>query len=591
MTTVRADICSRTRIVRWSTAAALLAGILVYLVVLATPASAHAVLVEADPADFSELDEAPDRVSLSFNEPIELSADSLRVFDANAERIDDGMLESSADSMAEVALPTDLPDGGYVVTYRVISADSHPVAGVLQFTVGDADEVSDEVVAELFGGSGQGGAGMLGPALRGLGYVATLIAAGAVLYAMVVARSRPDIAAARTLGTRAALAGIVLALLAVPVQGVAVLDVGYLEALTPSNLGEVFTSSFGISSLVRAGALGFVALLWRPGIMIELSAVVGLSAVGSYVLDGHQRSMEPSWLLIAGDLIHVFAASIWFAGLVLLIGALRRRSDADSPLEAASLVARFSSMALWAVVAVGIGGVAMSVPLVGSLGALTSTTYGWLLIAKVAAVGVVVLVAAYNRQRLVPAIARYAAPTGGSTRTRQDSGGKGNDRVDADEPDADAGFKRAWSGLYTTMRIEAAIIVAVLLLTGVLVSIQPASDAAGMGGLYETTASFGDDHEIDLVVDPNRVGTNTMHVYILDETGRPSDEIGDIELELTYVPEQIGPIPIELFYAGPGHWIANVDDLAFPGQWEVVVIGAEDRFSEVRTTVNVPVAQ
>lgn len=562
----------------WST---MLVGVLAlgWLVVSAGPASAHAVLTSADPQDRAQLDEPPASVTLTFNEPVEAASDALRVFDADAERVDDGIVDGTPDSIVEVELPDDLPDGGYVVTYRVVSTDSHPVAGVLTFTVGDADEVTDDVVAELFGGSGVGLTGWLGPVLRGLGYAATLLAAGALVFSVAVARGPADRGAARRIGVRAALAGVVLALLAVPVQAAAVSGVGLVEALAPSVLGEALMSSFGLSSLVRAAALVWLAVLWRPGIVAWLPGAAALAATASYILDGHQRSVEPTWLLMGGDVVHLSAAAVWFAGLILLVGAMRRRRLDDDPVDAAALVARFSSIALVSVAAVSVAGVAMAVPLVGSFDALTSTTYGWLLIAKVAAVGVVVLIAAYNRQRLVPAITVRAAPAGGS--------------VDAPATSEERHAERsrdAWRRLSTTVRLEAGVIVAVMLVTGVLVSTQPAADAGGLGGLYETTAELGDGLDVSVIVDPNRAGRNAIHVYVLEQTGRPTADVEDLELELTYLPEGIGPIPIDPFPVGPGHWTATIDDLAFAGDWEIRMVAGIDRFTELQTTVTVPVA-
>jgi copper transport protein len=299
------------------------------------------------------------------------------------------------------------------------------------------------------------------------------------------------------------------------------------------------------------------------------------------VLDGHQQTVQPTWLLVGGDLVHLFAGAVWFGGLVVLIAVMRRRTLDDDPVEAAGLVARFSSIALISVAAVTVGGVAMAVPLVGSFTALTSTTYGWLLVAKVAAVAVVVVIAAYNRQRLVPAITARVVPAGGS--------------VDTQPPDTDDALlhrsRVAWDRLRTTVRVEAGIVAAVLLVTGVLVTTQPASDAAGLEGYYEVTGELADGLVVDVIVDPNRAGQNTLHLYVIDETlGRPSMEVEDLQLELTYVPEGIGPIPVEPFFAGTGHWTATIDDLAFPGQWEVQITAGIDRFTEERTTVTVPVA-
>jgi len=528
----------------------------------AVPAFGHAVLLEVEPADRAVLREAPAQVRITFNEPVQAPTGGLRVYDANANRVDEGELSIEDPASVAVGLPADLPDGGYVVTYRVVSTDSHPIAGATSFVVGSGEAVDQEVVAQLFAGTGGGTTGPAGPLLRGLGALATLLAGGAVAFSVWVARADPDRAAARRLGVRAAAAGAALGLLAIPVQGAAVTGAGLLGTLEPAVLSEVLRSTFGAGTAVRVVWLAALALLWRARAHPAAVVAAAVAAVGSYALDGHQRTFEPTWLLMGADVLHVLAAATWFGGLVLLAGALTRGGRQD-PVTAARLVARFSSMALVTVAVLGLAGAAMARLLVGSASALLPTTYGRLLLAKVLAVGVVLVVATYNRWWLVPAVAGTA--TSGL-------------------PDP------AWRRLRATVRLEAGVLGGVVLLTGFLVVTQPAVDAASGAGLHQATETVGDGFELDLVVDPNRVGRNTLHLYALDPAGRPAEDATDLALELTYLPEGIGPIPVQPFRAGPGHWVATIDDLTFPGDWELRAVVGFGRFDEREVRFVVPVS-
>ena len=284
--------------------------------------------------------------------------------------------------------------------------------------------------------------------------------------------------------------------------------------------------------------------------------------------------------MLVGDALHLAAAAVWFGGLVVLAATVRARSLDDDPVGAARLVARFSNLALWSVLVVAIGGVAMAWALVRVPRALTSTPYGWTLLAKTGLVLLVIAVAFYNRQRLVSAIARRLVPAGGAV-DQQDATGT---------PAVVSGRTRgAWRQLRATVAVEVGLLVAVLAVTGFLVSQQPAADAAGVTGLYETTVSLTDDLDADVVVDPNRAGRNTIHLYLLDRTGRPTDEVDDLQLELTYPAEDIGPFVREPFPAGPGHWVLTGDDLAFPGEWTIRVVAGLDRFTEASAEVSVVV--
>jgi copper transport protein len=563
-------------------AAALLLGITVQ------PAAAHAMLVESDPADRSGLPSAPGEVTLTFNEPVEVATDGIRVFDASAQRVDTGSWSGSAPpEVVGVDLPDGLPDGGYVVTYRVLSADSHPVAGAFTFTVGAGQQVDDALVAELFGGAGSDWTGVLGPGLRGLSYLGVLVAAGAVLFAAVVASSPRDRRSARWLGSRAIGLAATVTVVAVPVQAVAVTGRGFLEVFEPGGgIGDtLFASSFGQSTLLRVVGLSWLWLSWRFTVDDEragaaqhlATGVAAFVALGSYVLDGHQRTVEPTWLLAGADLVHLVGAAAWAGCLVLLTAAVRRRRLDDDPVGAARIVARFSAVAGWSVLALALAGAAMSWVLVRSPRALISTGYGWTLVAKVAVVVLVLLVAAYNRQRLVPAVVARLVPAGGA--------------VDAAPEAADdrlvARSRAAWRQLRTTALLEVVGIALVIGLTGFLVSQRPAAEAAGITGAFEATASLTDDLEVDLIVDPNQAGRNAIHLYVLDATGRPAEDVADLRLELRYLPEGIGPFAIEPFFVGPGHWTATIEELAFPGAWEVRVVVGVDRFTE--ETVEFPV--
>ncbi|WP_052664918.1 copper resistance CopC/CopD family protein [Nitriliruptor alkaliphilus] len=578
-------------------AAVVLAVLAVVLVASATPASAHAVLTGSTPSDGEALDTPPGEVLLSFNEPVATNEGALRVFDADGTRIDDGPLEYDHPTKVAVALP-DLDDGAYVAAYRVVSADSHPISGTITFTVGDAQALDAEAVAAI-AGPGAGLLGTVGSILRGLGYVGTLLAAGAVVFAAVVARGPADRRRAERVGRPAAVLGAAAVAVHLPVQAAAVSGFGLFTAVTDLGvLGDTLTSGFGQSWLARLVALLALAVPWfvarptpadRPSPTVDteqtsdpkgtryplvwLGAAAAL-ALGSYLLDGHQNTVEPTWLLVGGDAVHLAGAAAWFGGLVLLWVTLRATRLEDDPVGAATVIARFSRLALWSVVALALAGTAMSFPLVRSIDALTSTSYGWMLLAKVGLVVVVVAIAAYNRQRLVPAITARVVPAGGSV-----------DATSAEDDSAATAVPDAWGSLTRTVRAEALLVVLVLVLTGFLATTQPAAEEAGLTGPTMVNVPFGDDLTLELVITPSAAGLNAIHVYTLGPGGQPTGDVEEVRLEFTYIDEDIGPFIVEPFGAGPGHWTATIMDLRFSGDWEVRVVGSLGRFDEAEVTL------
>ncbi len=164
---------------------------LAILLVLLTPgaASAHAILESTTPQRGATLREQPRQVVLRFSESVEGNFGAVRVFDAAAKRVDDGhtVHPGGTGSQLAVGLKPGLPDGTYVATYRVISADSHPVSGGLVFSIGAPGAAATPTVSDLIGDSGTGPVTQAAFGLaRGLTYLATALVLGGLAFLLAV---------------------------------------------------------------------------------------------------------------------------------------------------------------------------------------------------------------------------------------------------------------------------------------------------------------------------------------------------------------------------------------------------------------------
>jgi copper transport protein len=250
---------------------------------------------------------------------------------------------------------------------------------------------------------------------------------------------------------------------------------------------------------------------------------------------------------------------VWTGGLVLLWLTLRwrRAHDADA-VETAGVVARFSRLATGGILVVGAAGAALSWSEVRAVSALTGTSYGLLLLAKIVVVGWVALLGAYNHFRLVPAIEGGKAKTGTAL-------------------------------LQSTLRVEAVALVAVVAITSVLVVLTPAR-ASTEGGVVEEIVQLGEVGSVQLVVSPAKAGVNQIHLYTYDPSGRPADIAASVTLVLSLPAAGLGPIEREAVRAGPAHLQLDGSDLAVGGRWEITVRARIDRFNEATGTATVPVA-
>ena len=113
------------------------------------PALAHAVLIETTPASDAALDRAPARIVLRFNEPVTTVRSSIRVFDANVSRVDDGVVEQPRAEEVLVGVPPGLADGTCVVAWRVLSGDSHPIRGAFSFSVGEPSQDGEGLIERV----------------------------------------------------------------------------------------------------------------------------------------------------------------------------------------------------------------------------------------------------------------------------------------------------------------------------------------------------------------------------------------------------------------------------------------------------------
>ena len=123
-------------------AAGLMLGAIV-IVATAAPASAHDQLISSTPEDGARLAVAPSSVSMTFSGELLVLDDSLTgavvlvVDSAGTDWVSGSPTVSGRD--VSVALKPGMPDAGYQVRWQVVSEDGHPIAGVIPFTVGDAE--------------------------------------------------------------------------------------------------------------------------------------------------------------------------------------------------------------------------------------------------------------------------------------------------------------------------------------------------------------------------------------------------------------------------------------------------------------------
>ncbi|MER7302285.1 copper resistance protein CopC [Nocardioides sp. NPDC127514] len=515
-----------------------------YAVLLSTsPAQAHATLIGTDPEEGAVLDQAPETITFTFDEAVTLPPAGVTVYDAKGEEVTSEATASGTEMQVALAEASSLGDGTYVVAWRAVSADGHPISGSLTFAVG-APSLS---VASPPSTEPSRATAVIHGVLQFLQYAALLLVVGLVWFrGVIVGEHRvPDRAIARVQRVQI-LAGMVavVALVALaPASGALQSESGpgailTFDAWSPASVGKEWLSALvGIVGIAAA-----LALRERP----RLAAVAGLVAICSPALVGHSRAVVPAWLVTATDVIHLVAGALWLGGLVglaLTLPLITRRGTV-----AAEIVTRFSTLAAVSLAALAVSGVLMGWRILGSWDNLLNSTYGTLLMTKIALVVAVAVMAAGNRLLVLP-------------RVRQAAGH--DDTVEAG------------SMLRRAVLMEAGVLVVVLGVTGFLVD-QPPQAGAGSPGTGSATvaqtntqaAELGDDHRVYATLTPSGPGPNVLRLQIQDAAGEPVEAAAVPTAKLRSGDVDLGSLTLKTVAAGT--WEAEVV-LPKGGVWEATV--------------------
>lgn len=504
----------------------------VLTLLLPAAAAAHAQFEGSDPSPDAVVADPPEAVSLWFSEPV--SPVAMRWISPGGESVP--ARAEPGGKRVRVAPPPDAGDGSYLLAWRVVSLDGHPVGGTLVISIGAPSEIPTlgsidwppvstwSVIVMKFA----------------LTVLVTLGVGGAVYRAFVAgdARGRDRIA------TPALFLVFPAAVLLVGAQGLDLLGLPLGGLLSSAPWATGAGTSILRSAVLCAVSAGLVLTLRaiRParhrGAHRAIVAVAWLLAAASFAVSGHTATADPEWVAAIASTLHGVAMIFWLGALVPI---LRHLGQGDRP-EASAELRRFSALAVPLVLVLLASGVVMTTIHAGSGGfrAIAMSGYGILLFVKLVAVLGLLLIAAHNRLVLTPAFR-------------------------AGRPGADGALRGA-------VRVE---IVLALMIVAFASSFRLTPPPQSLSGAPDPRiVEFGADGAAGIAarlrMTPGRVGPNVVELVLRDAEGAPLDPV-EVRLDLALPERDLGPIAVAATAAEDGGWTTETFILPLPGDWVVTL--------------------
>jgi copper transport protein len=574
--------------------------------------AAHAQYDHSVPAANARLASGhpPASVQVWFTEQVEPDFSNLVVYNQARQRVDAANSHVAPNNSYSliISLRPHLPDGAYTVVYQTVSLDDgHHVVGAFSFVVGNAPlpTNSSALLGNLPPPVDQN-FNVWSITIRWLNYLGVAALAGGVAFLLFVWRptfARP--AAELRSGLRLADEKLAKQLARFLLGSLLVLGIGWVAMLlyqasasTGESLWQLFSSGtvaryiteshFGATWLIRLGLLVLAVLAWvnyarrrkekgnrrRLG-TAWLLLLLSMGILLTTSLNSHAAGNRNGWLLFI-DVLHLFSASFWIGGLLALILLTRITLGVFAPGTGdrtrffARIIPRFSLVAIVSVIVLVITGTIEAIVQLGSFAALLNSSYGQALDIKIFLLILLLCLGAYNLLRVSPRMNRFTRSTDEESNARSFAAGK---------------LQRKFRG---SIMAEALVMVLLLLVVGGLTSLSPppsstSTSASGGAFVHQGQAM---DLNYRLVINPGKIGENTIEVALTDANGQPVHHADAVivrfqmlDMDMGIQEEQLHPI------AGrPGDYTATGSELSMAGNWGITLVVRRAGFDDAQTS-------
>jgi copper transport protein len=539
------------------------------VLLLATPAvaSAHAYLTHTSPLPNAVLAASPRRVALTYDEAVEPRFAIISVTDAAGHQLTTAPVSRSPSNPDTLFVPLKphLPRGWYLIYWRAISVDGHPVQGAYTFAVGPEPGPPPQFAIPNISETATT-PNLL--AARWIMFLSVMVSIGLFAFRMLIAR--PLMARVEETNLRS----VTIAFCIVAAVGVVAIPT-YLDIATSI---DSLRSPFAVGDLVplfRVTAFGrayvdmeicyvlFVAAaavaLWvdRPlrrqrsiaEILSVTGALVGAAAVLLVPgLAGHAAQTAPRGLSLLLDWCHLISGSIWLGGLVGLLVVWATLPAGRRVAGLGVCVPRFSNVALASVLvllATGVGATIIHIPI---LAALWQTSYGIAILVKIGLLSAAMLLGAVNLLRSKPRLLAARAQPG------------------LGEPAARL-LRRTVSGeviLASSAVLAAAVLSSLAPPSSALAQLDSALATVGPSRVASTVTQNG--YTFRVLVNPNKVAQENSFALQITKDGQPVTG-ADVTLTFEMLDMQMQNQEYQMTEIRPGVYSHSAPALVMTGRW------------------------
>jgi copper transport protein len=481
--------------------------------------SAHAYIMKSSPYENETLSKSPKKVTIQFDEKIQSSFKSLKVFDSKGKRADkkNSHIDPSRPSVLTCDLKANLPKGTYRIQWRVVSSDGHPVEGVIPFQVGKGSEKVKKTEKGYM------------PQLdliiiRWIQYISNACLVGVLFVYLVILHKDLAVQSFRLLIKYSLIVLGFSILVNLPLQGRIESGVSWAQILDTQKLKHVLSATnFGKAWIVQIDCLAvlFVALRFifikRWVAWIAFMAGTGLLLAKAFT--SHAATSAHVFLAISIDFIHLLAASIWIGSLIGLAALIPLKS------EIFTVVRRFSKWGIILVLVLMVTGILGSLSYIPTLPSLFATGYGRVLSGKIILLLLMIVLAAVNFFK-----------------------GKREARLRS----------TLWGEIITGF---------IVLVLSVLLTNLPT--AMSSPGPIKATHTVEQGKTVTFEATPNVIGLNTFTLSLKDKNGGPLRDVQQVTLTFTSLEMSMGDETKTLVKAKDGVYRAKGMNFNMAGRWKV----------------------